>query len=83
MLEPEWQNAGVRIPSVPPQRPWEIYEVIAEDLDGNSYRVRDDTGTSKQKGKLPERVGPKSVLLLSLHSKIIGVASVSTVVRWK
>jgi catechol 2,3-dioxygenase-like lactoylglutathione lyase family enzyme len=49
-LHRDWQTAGVPIPSAPEQKPWGIYEFIAEDCDGNSYRVFYDTETpTKQK----------------------------------
>jgi catechol 2,3-dioxygenase-like lactoylglutathione lyase family enzyme len=47
-LHLEWQKAGVPIASAPELKPWRIYEFIAEDGDGNSYRVFHDTGTPKQ-----------------------------------
>src|SRR3954469_9168618 len=37
-LHRAWQAAGVTIASAPEQKPWGIYEFIAEDCDGNSYR---------------------------------------------
>jgi len=42
-LHGEWQKADVVIVSAPEQKPWGIYEFIAEDCDGNSYRVFYDT----------------------------------------
>jgi predicted enzyme related to lactoylglutathione lyase len=48
-LYSDWQKAGVPIASAPEQKPWGIYEFIAEDCDGNSYRVFYDTETPKQK----------------------------------
>jgi predicted lactoylglutathione lyase len=49
-LHHDWQKAGVVISSAPAQKPWGLYEFIAEDCDGNSYRVFHDTGTpAKQK----------------------------------
>jgi hypothetical protein len=47
-LHSEWQQAGVLIASAPEQKPWGIYEFIAEDCDANSYRVFYDTETPKQ-----------------------------------
>jgi len=47
-LHRDWQKAGVPIPSAPEQKPWGIYEFIAEDCDGNSYRVFYDTETPKK-----------------------------------
>jgi predicted lactoylglutathione lyase len=47
-LHSDWQKAGVPIASAPEQKPWGIYEFIAEDCDGNSYRVFYDTETPKQ-----------------------------------
>jgi catechol 2,3-dioxygenase-like lactoylglutathione lyase family enzyme len=44
-LHRDWQNAGVLIPAAPEQKPWGLYEFIAEDCDGNSYRVFYDTET--------------------------------------
>lgn len=44
-LHGDWRKAGVPIPSAPEQKPWGLYEFIAEDCDGNSYRVFYDTGT--------------------------------------
>ena len=41
----DWRQAGVTIPSAPAQKPWGLYEFIAEDCDGNSYRVFYDTRT--------------------------------------
>jgi catechol 2,3-dioxygenase-like lactoylglutathione lyase family enzyme len=49
-LYAEWQESGVPIASAPEQKPWGIYEFIAEDCDGNSYRVFYDTETPKRKG---------------------------------
>lgn len=46
-LHRDWQKAGVPIASAPEQKPWGIYEFIAEDCDGNSYRVFYDTETPK------------------------------------
>ena len=49
-LHRAWQEGGVPISSAPEQKPWGIYEFIAEDCDGNSYRVFYDTETpTKQK----------------------------------
>ncbi|HEY4247056.1 MAG TPA: VOC family protein [Lacunisphaera sp.] len=48
-LHLDWQKAGVSIACPPEQKPWGIYEFIAEDCDGNSYRVFYDTETPKQK----------------------------------
>jgi len=48
-LHRDWHKAGVPIASAPEQKPWGIYEFIAEDCDGNSYRVFYDTETPKQK----------------------------------
>jgi len=48
-LHREWRKAGVPIASAPGQKPWGIYVFIAEDGDGNSYRVFHDTETPKQK----------------------------------
>jgi predicted enzyme related to lactoylglutathione lyase len=48
-LHRDWQNAGVPILSAPEQEPWGIYEFIAEDCDGNSYRVFYDTKTPMMK----------------------------------
>jgi catechol 2,3-dioxygenase-like lactoylglutathione lyase family enzyme len=49
-LHREWQRSGVPIPAAPAQKPWGIYEFIAEDSDGNSFRVFYDTTTpAKQK----------------------------------
>ncbi|MGP8199765.1 MAG: VOC family protein [Limisphaerales bacterium] len=49
-LHREWQESGVMISSAPAQKPWGLYEFIAEDCDGNSYRVFYDTETpTKQK----------------------------------
>jgi len=49
-LYSEWQKSGVPIASAPEQKPWGIYEFIAEDGDGNSFRVFYDTETPKRKG---------------------------------
>ena len=47
----EWRRSGVTIPSAPEQKPWGLYEFVAEDCDGNSYRVFYDTATpSRAKG---------------------------------
>jgi catechol 2,3-dioxygenase-like lactoylglutathione lyase family enzyme len=46
-LHAEWKQAGVPIVSAPEQKPWGLYEFIAEDCDGNSYRVFHDTETPK------------------------------------
>jgi catechol 2,3-dioxygenase-like lactoylglutathione lyase family enzyme len=48
-LYSEWQQSGVPIVSAPEQKPWGLYEFIAEDCDRNSYRVFYDTNTPKQK----------------------------------
>ncbi|HSP44493.1 MAG TPA: VOC family protein [Chthoniobacterales bacterium] len=48
-LHGAWQKAGAPIASAPEQKPWGIYEFIAEDCDGNSYRVFYDTETPKKK----------------------------------
>jgi predicted enzyme related to lactoylglutathione lyase len=45
----DWQKSGVPILSAPEQKPWGIYEFIAEDCDGNSFRIFYDTETPKQK----------------------------------
>lgn len=46
----DWQQSGVLISSAPAQKPWGLYEFIAEDCDGNSYRIFHDTETpTKQK----------------------------------
>jgi predicted lactoylglutathione lyase len=44
-LHRHWQQAGVPITAAPEQKPWGLYEFIAEDCDGNSYRVFYDTMT--------------------------------------
>lgn len=49
-LYSEWQKSGVPMAATPEQKPWGIYEFIAEDCDGNSYRVFYDTETPKRKG---------------------------------
>lgn len=41
----EWLEAGVTLAAAPEPKPWGIYEFIAEDGDGNSYRVFYDTAT--------------------------------------
>jgi catechol 2,3-dioxygenase-like lactoylglutathione lyase family enzyme len=46
----EWRRSGVPITSAPEQKPWGLYEFVAEDVDRNSFRVVHDTGTPKQKG---------------------------------
>jgi catechol 2,3-dioxygenase-like lactoylglutathione lyase family enzyme len=46
-----WQGAGVPIISQPEQKPWGLYEFIAADCDGNSYRVFYDTETPKKAKK--------------------------------
>jgi hypothetical protein len=33
--------------ATPEQKPWDIYEFIAADCDGNSYRVFCDSETNK------------------------------------
>jgi len=48
-LHSEWEKSGVPIVSAPEQKPWGIYEFIAEDCDQNSFRVFHDTETPKQK----------------------------------
>src|SRR3974390_3151678 len=48
-LYTEWKNSDAPIASAPEQKPWGIYEFIAEDGDGNSFRVFYDTETPKQK----------------------------------
>jgi catechol 2,3-dioxygenase-like lactoylglutathione lyase family enzyme len=47
-LYSEWKSSGVPMASAPQQKPWGIYEFIAEDGDRNSYRVFYDTHTPKQ-----------------------------------
>lgn len=47
-LHSSWKNAGVSIARLPEQKPWGLYEFIAEDLDGNSFRVFHDTETPKR-----------------------------------
>ena len=47
-LHREWQKADVLIRSAPEPKPWGLYEFIAEDGDGNSYRVFHDTETPKK-----------------------------------
>jgi predicted enzyme related to lactoylglutathione lyase len=47
-LHSEWQKSNVPIVSAPEQKPWGIYEFIAEDCEGNSYRVFYDTETPKR-----------------------------------
>ncbi len=47
-----WQQSGVRLATAPEQKPWGIYEFIAEDSDGNSFRVFYDTETPKQQKKV-------------------------------
>ena len=48
-LYSDWKSSGVSIVSKPAQKPWGLYEFIAEDCDRNSYRVFHDTETPKQK----------------------------------
>ena len=45
----EWKNSDVPIASAPEQKPWGLYEFIAQDVDGNSFRVFHDTETPKRK----------------------------------
>jgi predicted lactoylglutathione lyase len=52
-LHRDWKDAGVSVISAPEQKPWGLYEFIAEDCDGNSYRVFHDTETPKTKGVSP------------------------------
>jgi uncharacterized glyoxalase superfamily protein PhnB len=47
-LYSEWQKSGVSVAVAPEQKPWGLYEFIAEDCDGNSYRVFFHTETPKQ-----------------------------------
>jgi catechol 2,3-dioxygenase-like lactoylglutathione lyase family enzyme len=47
-LHHAWREAGVPIASTPEQKPWGLYEFIACDCDGNSYRVFHDTETPKR-----------------------------------
>lgn len=47
-LHAGWKQAGAPIVSAPEQKPWGLYEFIAEDCDGNSYRVFYDTETPKR-----------------------------------
>jgi catechol 2,3-dioxygenase-like lactoylglutathione lyase family enzyme len=47
-LHRDWQKADVPIISAPEQKPWGLYEFIAADCDGNSYRVFYDTETPKK-----------------------------------
>jgi catechol 2,3-dioxygenase-like lactoylglutathione lyase family enzyme len=47
-LHQAWHEARVPIISPPEQKPWGLYEFIATDCDGNSYRVFYDTETPKK-----------------------------------
>lgn len=47
-LHSDWRQAGVPIVSAPEQKPWGLYEFIAEDCDNNSYRVFHDIETPKR-----------------------------------
>ncbi len=47
-LHAEWKASDVPIASAPEQKPWGLYEFVAEDCDGNSFRVFYDTETPKQ-----------------------------------
>ena len=48
-LHGAWKASGVTVTSAPEQKPWGLYEFIAQDCDGNSYRVFHDTETPKGK----------------------------------
>src|SRR5262245_25460556 len=48
-LHREWLKAGVPIVAAPEQKSWGLYEFIAEDCDGNSYRVFYDVETPTRK----------------------------------
>ncbi len=50
-LHREWLGAGVSIATPPEEKPWGLYEFIAQDPDGNSYRAFHDVGTTKAKGR--------------------------------
>ena len=56
-LHGEWQKAGVSIPSAPEHKPWGLYEFIAVDCDGNSYRVFYDTATPAKQAKGKQGAG--------------------------
>jgi catechol 2,3-dioxygenase-like lactoylglutathione lyase family enzyme len=47
-LHREWGTAGVAIALAPERKEWGLYEFIAEDCDGNSYRVFYDRATPEQ-----------------------------------
>jgi predicted enzyme related to lactoylglutathione lyase len=47
-LHRQWNQAGVLIDSPPQLKPWGLYEFIAQDCDGNSFRVFFDTETPKK-----------------------------------
>lgn len=47
-LHHAWRQSGVTILLAPQHQPWGLYEFIAEDGDGNSFRVFHDTVTSKK-----------------------------------
>jgi uncharacterized glyoxalase superfamily protein PhnB len=51
----DWRQSGVTISAAPEHKPWGLYEFIAEDCDGNSYRVFHDTHTPtlEKRGKQP------------------------------
>ena len=42
-LHDDWQRAGVLIIASPEQKPWGLFEFIAEDCSGNTFRVYYDT----------------------------------------
>lgn len=48
-LYTRWQSAGAKILSLPEDKPWNLREFRAADLDGNQFRVfYDFTGNSRE-----------------------------------
>jgi predicted lactoylglutathione lyase len=42
-----WSRSGAKLISEPESKPWGLHEFMAEDLDGNLFRVFYDFGTSE------------------------------------
>jgi predicted enzyme related to lactoylglutathione lyase len=48
-LHRDWTKSGVPVSSPPEQKPWGLYEFIAQDCDDNSFRIFYDTETPTKK----------------------------------
>lgn len=49
-----WKSTGTRLVSKPESKPWNLHEFVAEDLDGNRFRIFYDFAW-----ELPDRGGRK------------------------